>query len=689
LADGLTIPGVTDRYKTNDLVDSLMEVERIPLKREEEALEGYKKQQGAWRDVNQKMSTLRESVKTLYSFENPFNNKLASSSEESAVTVDAGREAEYGSFKIDVIQPATADRFLSADIDSDTKVKAGKYTFSAGEKKIEFNWKGGKLSDFVTALNRRGGETIKASLIGISANKKSLLIESLKTGAQNRLKFENEALDFAKEIKMVTAVKSEETKFSSRESSFFNAETKDTVVQNGMPQISKNSVKSDGKNITVPPRSGFGINFPDKTAPSDTIEFNFSSQETEDITKEINSRSSEPVLPSPGQAELGGISIENNQSLTSLPKIPQQQKTVLEPIPADSENLFFIKNADGTETAVGKEYFSENEDGTTKATIKLSDFPGAQSLVVRNSSTGKNITVSVPESFDSSKNLGFAPVHAITTADDAKIKYEGITLTRPENDIDDVVPHITLHLHDKTEKTATVKIEPDKETAKDAIITFVGKYNQAVAEMTILSTNKPEVVTELDYLTDTEREAAMEKLGIFQGDFTLTNGKTSLQRIVTSPYRSSEEATITLLAQIGISTNASTGTGGYRASQMRGYLEVDEKKLDEAIENNLDSIKNLFGYDSDGDLIIDDGIALKMDKQLTSWVQSGGIISSKTGALDTRIKASDSKISRLQTQLDQKESELRRKYASMEGTLNSLEGQQSTLKNFANQNGNR
>lgn len=207
--------------------------------------------------------------------------------------------------------------------------------------------------------------------------------------------------------------------------------------------------------------------------------------------------------------------------------------------------------------------------------------------------------------------------------------------------------------------------------------------------MTILSTNKPEVVTELDYLTDTEREAAMEKLGIFQGDFTLTNGKASLQRIVTSPYRSSEEAAITLLSQIGISTNASTGTGGYRASQMRGYLEVDEKKLDEAIENNLDSIKNLFGYDSDGDLIIDDGIALKMDKQLTSWVQSGGIISSKTSSLDTRIKASDSKISRLQTQLDKKEAELRRKYASMEGTLNSLEGQQSSLKNFANQNGSR
>ena len=165
MADGLNIPGVSDKYKTNDLVESLMEVERIPLKREESNLETYKKQQDAWRGVNQKMSSLRDSVKSLYSFENPFSNRLSSSSEEYAVTADAGREAEFGSFKIEVLQPAA----------SDMQVAPGKYTYSVGEKKIDFNWKGGKLNDFVTALNRRGNDTIKASLIGVSANKKSLL----------------------------------------------------------------------------------------------------------------------------------------------------------------------------------------------------------------------------------------------------------------------------------------------------------------------------------------------------------------------------------------------------------------------------------------------------------------------------------------------------------------------------------
>ena len=165
MADGLNIPGVSDKYKTNDLVKALMDVERVPLTREEEKVETFKNQQEAWRGMNQKMSTLRDSCKTLYSFENPFNNKLTSSSDEAAVTVDAGREAEYGSFKLEVIQPAATDRFLSADIDSDYNVKEGQYTFQVGEKTIDFKWKGGKLGDFVNALNKRGGEQLRQALL--------------------------------------------------------------------------------------------------------------------------------------------------------------------------------------------------------------------------------------------------------------------------------------------------------------------------------------------------------------------------------------------------------------------------------------------------------------------------------------------------------------------------------------------
>ena len=197
MADGLSIPGVSDKYKTNDLVEALMEVERIPLKREESNLEKYQGQQDAWRGVNQKVSALRESVKNLYSFDNPFNSKNTKSTDEAAITADANRDADLGDFKIEVVQEATCDRFLSGNIDKNYKVEAGRYVFGVGDKTIDFNWKGGKLSDFVKALNKRGTDLIKASVIGVSKKDSALLIEGLKEGEENKLVFKEKALEFA------------------------------------------------------------------------------------------------------------------------------------------------------------------------------------------------------------------------------------------------------------------------------------------------------------------------------------------------------------------------------------------------------------------------------------------------------------------------------------------------------------
>lgn len=689
MADGLNIPGVSDKYKTNDLVKSLMEVERIPLKREEANLETYNKQQSAWRDINQKMSSLRESVKSLYSFENPFSNKLASSSDEFAVSVDAGREADFGSFKIDVLQPAQADRFLSDEIGSDYNVPQGKYTFKVGKKTIEYNWKGGKLTDFVDSVNKRGNNTIKASLIGVSPDKKSLLLESLKTGEENALVLENKAFDLALKIGMISETKPETTNFTINQESMKITKTKDAIEQEGLEPISKSRVSTTSRQITIGARGGFETDLPESitSKKNQKIEFTFTEEKIKDITEGTGSVKEVFQVPSAGGIEYEGITVYNNLSETTLPPGEEKKLEGLKSIETSNENIFFIKDIDGNETALTHQYFSS--DGKTKSTkvsFKLDDFPNAKTFVVRNSNTGKEITMTMPVATDTRTSLGYKPNHAASQACDAKIRYEGITLSRPSNDIDDVVPHITLHVHEKTEKTATVKIEPDTESAKDAIITFVGKYNQTIAEINILTTNKPEVISELDYLSKDEQEEAKEKLGMFQSENSLRTGKTNLMQIVSGNYKFLDSAQITMLSQIGVSTNASGGTrGGYNPSQMRGYLEVDEKKLDQSLASNLNDIKNIFGYDSDGDLIIDDGIGLKLDKQLSAWVQSGGIINTKNQAIDSKIKATNTKITKLQTQLDRKEAELKMKYANMQGTLGGLESQQNSIQNFANQ----
>ena len=238
------------------------------------------------------------------------------------------------------------------------------------------------------------------------------------------------------------------------------------------------------------------------------------------------------------------------------------------------------------------------------------------------------------------------------------------------------------------EKTATIAVKADVEASKDALISFVGEYNQTVAKINILSQTKSDIIDELTYLTDEEKEKQHELLGMFQTDFSLTNIKSNMQSIISTGYKFSDDAEITMLSQIGISTNASGASGGYSQSKLRGYLEIDEKKLDSSLENHLDDIKNIFGFDTDGDLIIDSGIAFKLDKQISAYTQTGGILAMKTANLDSKIKSSETRITRLEEQMEDKEAELRYKYGQMEGTLNSLESQQNSLNNFVKQNSN-
>lgn len=169
---GLNIPGVSDPYGTNQTVEKLMQIERIPLTREQNQLKEYKNQRQAWREINTQLTTLRESVKTLYSYENPFNNKITSSTDENAISATANRSAEVQSFKVDVIQPATSDRFLTDELDSDFQVPSGNYVFKVKDKQVSINWKGGSLKSFSDALNKRGNGVVKSMVIGASAGKK-------------------------------------------------------------------------------------------------------------------------------------------------------------------------------------------------------------------------------------------------------------------------------------------------------------------------------------------------------------------------------------------------------------------------------------------------------------------------------------------------------------------------------------
>lgn len=646
----ISIPGVTaSKYKTDELIEGLMKVERVPRERANTELESYREQQTAWREINQHSTTLRDTARKLFSFNNPFSEKIADSTNDRAVTAIASREAVDQSFRVSVTQIARPDSFLSSEIPRDASIPAGHYVFNVGESAVEFNWRGGSVSGFVEAINRRGGSLLRASVIQITPNTRSMLIESLKTGANERLTFSDDALTFALENGII---KKNDT----------------SAIDVNLEHITTAPTRNDLIEFSRPARSRDGL----------VLEYNVSITEGT-AAEAVADDESEPDLGKPGSISFQGIVVENMPSETALSEL----ETPPPAEPVVDNQVLALRSVRGVAIPL-----PPVEGNSASFRVPLSEYGDVDALLVQNRNTGRTVTVDSVKIVDPRVAGDYVPVNPVSVAQDAELQYEGINITRPTNSIDDLVPGITLEIHDKTDKQETVTIKPDTETAKNEIIAFVAHYNRLLAEINILTQNKPEIITELQYLTEDERERAEEKLGIFVGDTTLNGIKASLQRIATNIYPTPDQAKLGMLSQLGISTKSTAG-GGIESSRLRGYLEIDEKKLDEVLSSSMPAVRALFGYDTDRDLVIDSGIGHAMDAQITPYVQTGGIFSTRTNGLGTRITATEKRITQLDAQLEQKEADLRRKYGQMEGALRSLEQQSDSINNFNRQNSPR
>jgi flagellar hook-associated protein 2 len=288
----------------------------------------------------------------------------------------------------------------------------------------------------------------------------------------------------------------------------------------------------------------------------------------------------------------------------------------------------------------------------------------------------------------------------ISAARDALVSMEGIEMTRPSNTINDIIPGVTITARGVSEWPERITIQTDREGIKDAIFSLVGNYNRLMAEINVLTARRvssgtlethvdDSIVNELTYLTADEAAEMKKRLGAFSGDSTLVQYRSNLMRAVSSPYPTNDEQDISVLSQFGISTNARGANGsGYTVSRMRGYLEIDEKALDAAIENQLPAIRQIFASDTDGDLLADTGIAYNLDTISRPLVDLGGVIALKTGTIDSRISQDKRRIETMERQLAVKGAELKVQYGRMESAYDRMEKMSSSLDNFSRQNSN-
>lgn len=279
-----------------------------------------------------------------------------------------------------------------------------------------------------------------------------------------------------------------------------------------------------------------------------------------------------------------------------------------------------------------------NKTGVTAGLINGDS--GMQTLVLTSAATGldKRVQLSFGGTLDSN-TFNFSMLNrdadnvllATENELDASLTIDGVTVTRGDNTISDVVDGVTLKLRKAGQ--ANVSISPDSSVAQKALAEFVQAYNLLKNQTATLSntSSSASVLRNVDALMR----------GI------LNNGVTGV-------------GDYSYLSQLGVTTNSETG-----------ILQFDSAVLSTALEQSRDSV---IGFFSDAD----NGFANKVDSLLEGFLQTGGTIDGIINSANNRV----SSIERSRESMERRMETIELRYLKQFGALDTLMASMSTTSEF-------
>ncbi|MFO0750618.1 MAG: flagellar filament capping protein FliD [Myxococcota bacterium] len=254
------------------------------------------------------------------------------------------------------------------------------------------------------------------------------------------------------------------------------------------------------------------------------------------------------------------------------------------------------------------------------------------------------ITISESYSGAAGTELGLTQV---VTAQNAKLKVDGLDVEQRSNSITDALPGMTLQL--KKLGDTTIDVASDSAGTKTKLQSFVTLMNDVLALV------KSQTRT-ADGSRQTEPDPAVERIG------------RELRSLVGDSV-SGVVGKFSSLGAIGIKTTT-TGT-----------FEIDSTTLDKALASDSRSVAKLFTQ-------ADTGISARMTTALKTYTDPiDGIIGGRQKALGVRVTDADSQISRMQERLNKLQSTMQRSFNRMEQTLAGLKQQTASLSGLTGYSG--
>lgn len=218
----------------------------------------------------------------------------------------------------------------------------------------------------------------------------------------------------------------------------------------------------------------------------------------------------------------------------------------------------------------------------------------------------------------------------ITDAVDALIKIDGFDVTSNTNVFTGALPGVTINA-----LSADVGVEYDLNVSTDTS----GVLDKVQSFVTSLNAYK----ATYDFLTEVDIEE--QEAGLLTGDSTARGINSLLTRTITNTVTEGTDD-YTTLASIGISITR------------EGEYQLDTDILSQALSQDFDAVAELVAGDN--------GIANQLDDQLDSFLQSGGVISSREATFDVQLKDIAEQRVDLTQRIESVELRLRRQFTRMD-----------------------
>ncbi|WRD30916.1 flagellar filament capping protein FliD [Helicobacter pylori] len=284
----------------------------------------------------------------------------------------------------------------------------------------------------------------------------------------------------------------------------------------------------------------------------------------------------EGVISLNGQKlDLKALTKESNTSEENTDAIVQAINT--------KEGLSAFKNAEGKLVINSK---------TGMLTIKGEDALGKDSL------KDLGLNAGMVQSYEASQNTLFMSKN-LQKASDSTFTYNGVSITRPTNEVNDVISGVNITLEQTTEpnKPAIISVSRDNQAIIDSLTEFVKAYN--------------ELIPKLD--EDTRYDADTKIAGIFNGVGDIRAIRSSLNNVFS--YSVHTDNGVESLMKYGLSLDD------------KGVMSLDEAKLSSALNSNPKATQDFF-YGSDskdmgGREIHQEGIFSKFNQVIANLIDGG------------------------------------------------------------------